>query len=156
MKKQVRKNFMNFILNEHESFIYPKLMKSFDTHTIFNFCSELKQLYVMITRAITFLIFYEEHESSFLTYCCQNGLISCDNRIIAEDINDYLSKKRFEVTSPEELKQSAYKAWDKKNYSLAAFLFWKAGDNNKLCYLKYMKHIMILSTQIIQVILMCY
>ena len=51
---------INSIIEEVKQFIYPKYVKSnFDQHKLFEFCSELKKLYVAITRARTFIIFFE-------------------------------------------------------------------------------------------------
>ena len=48
------------LISELKTFVYPiDLNNTYDKHEIFEFCSELKQFYVIITRAKTFLVFYE-------------------------------------------------------------------------------------------------
>ena len=50
------------IMNELKDFVYPiNLNENYDKHEIFEFCSELKQFYVIITRPKTFLVFYESN-----------------------------------------------------------------------------------------------
>ena len=51
---------INSIIEEVKQFIYPKYVKSnFAQDKLFEFCSELKKFYVAITRARTFIIFFE-------------------------------------------------------------------------------------------------
>jgi len=51
---------INDIIEEVKKLIYPKIDKSnFDKHKLFEFYSELKKFYVAISRAKTFIIFYE-------------------------------------------------------------------------------------------------
>ena len=52
------------ILNEFEYHIIPEYLlykNDEEIHSLFNLCSELKELYVSITRAKTFLFFYEKN-----------------------------------------------------------------------------------------------
>ena len=72
------------IIKEFSEFIYPELNMEFDKHKLFGFCSELKQFYVIITRAITFLIFYEdenkkEERNEFYNFCIDNNFIDEDS-----------------------------------------------------------------------------
>ena len=67
------------IINELRNMKYPHLKKGFDIHSNFEFCSELKQFYVIITRPRTFLLFYEEKANEYFQFfdrMIKNGMIN--------------------------------------------------------------------------------
>ena len=67
------------IINELICMKYPSLKCEFDIHKYFDFCSELKQFYVIITRPRTFLLFYEKKNISYFSFfrrMIKNGIIT--------------------------------------------------------------------------------
>ncbi len=115
------------IINEHKDFIYPDFSKfenkNFDKHLLYNFCTILKQLYVMMTRAQTFLIFYEENglDSRFLKYCIQKGLISTKENELEKNIINYFKDDKRIIKDPKELEIKAEKAFKNKRYGNAKY-----------------------------------
>ena len=95
------------ILKEFSEFIFPDLDIEFDKHKFFGFCAELKQFYVIITRAQTFLIFYEdenkkENRNEFYNFCIENNFIEEDkenynsnNENNLNDLKDEMNKYGF-------------------------------------------------------------
>mgnify|MGYP003430202878 CR=1 FL=1 len=59
---QIIAGIMAIIINEKKNYIYPKKKEdfTFDIHKYFEFCTELKKFYVLISRPKTFLLFYED------------------------------------------------------------------------------------------------
>ena len=125
------------ILNEIKTYIYPELNYPFDKHKLFEFCSEIKQFYVIITRAQTFLMFYESepdffNKFYFYRYCTEKRLIVdkrfIDGNIIINKINDYFKKNKIHVLSIEQFREDAINEYYKSNYSNALYFFEQIGE----------------------------
>ena len=128
---------MNLIINEHKNFIYPYFesfeIEQFDKHLFYHFCSILKQLYVMISRSQTFLIFYEENlQSSFLKYCIQKGLISTNKKQLEKEIKKYFSEFKRVIKDKNIFENNADELLKKRRYNDAKYFYLKA--ENKLKY----------------------
>ena len=86
------------ILNEFEYHIIPEYLLYKDDeeiHSLFNLCSELKELYVSITRAKTFLFFYEENTkllNLFLDLIKEFNLINEDTEESINNAIQYLNE----------------------------------------------------------------
>ena len=126
----------NSIIEEIKKFIYPKCDKSdFDKHRLFEFCSELKKFYVIISRARTFIIFYETgrgYNCEFYNFCIKNNLITLGNEITDDIFYQYLRTyfdKNFK-TNFEEYKNKALKFLNSGYYSRAKFLFSEIKEND--------------------------
>ena len=131
------------IVNELDEFVYPELNMKFDKHEIFEFCSELKQFYVIITRPKTFLVFYENNlnhsRDGFYRLMESNSA----NLIIREDnmnnsqqqflinVNNYFKDINLTVKSPEELRKLGNDEFNEGNYVRAIYLY-KTGKNKIL------------------------
>ena len=132
---QKENEIKNKIVNELDDFIYPELDLKFDKHEIFEFCSELKKFYVLITRARTFLVFYENNlnigrdgfyklmESNninLIVYGNQNNLL--------DKINKYFRDINLSVQTPDELRILGNNEFNEHHYSRALYLY-KIGKN---------------------------
>ena len=130
-----KEKLVNEIINEHETFLFPRIKKSFnfDFHTNFAFCSELKQFYVMVSRPRTFLLFYEENQTECATiynYFISKGLIYKEGQqLIKEQILAYFKNSKLQVANVEKITKIAEKEFKLKNYKKALFLYKKIGDN---------------------------
>jgi len=119
----------NSIIEEIKKFIYPKCDKSdFDKHRLFEFCSELKQFYVIISRARTFIIFYETgrgYNCEFYNFCINHNLITKGNEFIDDifyqNLRTYFDKN-FK-TNFEQYKNIALNFFNSGYYSRAKYLF---------------------------------
>ena len=122
------------ILDELDNFVYPNLDIKFDKHEIFDFCSELKQFYVIITRAKTFLIFYESNlykgRDSFYEFMKSENI----NLIVSENIlfnqnqllqrvSNYFNDINLRVRSPTELRILGNNEFNEGHYSRAIYLY---------------------------------
>ena len=125
------------ILNEIQAYIYPKLICSLDKHKLFEFCSEIKQFYVSITRAQTFLMFYESepdyyNKYYFYRYCAEKQLIAdkrfINGNTIINEINDYFKKNKISVLSVEQFREDAIKEYYRNNYRNALYFFEQIGE----------------------------
>ena len=130
-------NIQDKIINELNDFVYPKLNKIFDKHEIFQFCSELKQFYVIITRAKTFLVFYEKNltkgRDSFYRFMESeniNLIERCNNQNeLLKSIKKYFNKINLEVKSPHELRLLGNDQFNEGQYSRAMFLYNQAKND---------------------------
>ena len=125
------------ILDEIKAYIYPELDFPFDKHELFEFCSEIKQFYVIITRAQTFLMFYESESDYFnkflfYRYCTEKSLIVdkrfIDGNIIIKKINDYFQENKISVLSIDQFREDAINEYYKNNFSNALYFFEQIGE----------------------------
>ena len=101
------------IINELKCMKYPFLKSEFDVHTNFDFCSELKQFYVIITRPRTFLLFFEERDIqnfAFLNRMINNGIIkdlsqNRNNNNYIDEIIDYYEANNMLCKNKQEMKR---------------------------------------------------
>ena len=123
------------IFKEIDSFIYPAYNNNdFDKHKFFDFCSELKKFYVVITRPKTFLAFYEQNSersnnNNFYKFMINNNLISTDNQqnFITSIIKFFnMLKKNFSTKNS--LRILGNKAFNEGDYSRAVYSYKKAGE----------------------------
>ena len=138
------------ILKDVKNLKYPSLKGDFDIHSNFDFCSELKQFYVLITRPRTFLLFYEEKDSSkfsFFKRMIQNQIIkkvkNTDEVNYIDEIMNYYEKNEMLCRTKLEMKEFAERKMMEEKYEDAAYFFGKAGEtslqNKALIYLYYKK-----------------
>ena len=138
------------ILTDVKNLKYPSLKSEFDIHSNFDFCSELKQFYVLITRPRTFLLFYEEKDISkfsFFKRMIQNQIIkqvkNTDEVNYIDEIMNYYEKNEMLCRSKLEMKEFAERKMMEEKYEDAAYFFGKAGEtslqNKALIYLYYKK-----------------
>ena len=125
------------IIKEIEKLKYPSLKKEFDIHSNFDFCSELKQFYVLITRPRTFLLFYEEDiKSNFSFYkrMINNNIIKkvekTDKINYIDEIMSYYEKNQMICRNKEEMRKFAEKKMLEEKYEDAAYFFGKAGEKS--------------------------
>ena len=132
------------IISELKNFVYPiDLNNIYDKHEIFEFCSELKQFYVIITRAKTFLVFYEgnlnRERSGFYEFMKSkdiNLIETEDNKEITqkkflEEVSEYFDKINLTVKSPIELRILGNDEFNEGHYSRANYLY-KVGNHKSL------------------------
>ena len=134
-----KKKIISLIINEKKNYVYPKKKEdfTFDIHKYFEFCTELKKFYVLISRPKTFLLFYEDKNNKNVTpetqciingiyfYFIKYGLVIEYNENIVPTIIDYFNKITFYLINEEELREIAWKEFNKKNYKRASFFFLK-------------------------------
>ena len=123
----------NKIINELYNKKYPKLKKDFDIHSNFEFCSELKQFYVIITRPRTFLLFYEDKINEFFPFFKKmrdNGTIDFinDNSYINIIMNFYIRNQMI-ITNRAQMRIRGDQAFNAGHYYNAAYFYSKAGEN---------------------------
>ena len=126
------------IINELRCMKYPFLKSEFDIHTNFDFCSELKQFYVIITRPRTFLLFYEERNCqnfSFFNRMINNGIIkdlsqNRNNRNYIDEIIDYYEVNNMLCKNKKEMKKFGDRKFIEERYEDAAYFYGKAGEEN--------------------------
>ena len=125
------------ILEELKEMKYPSLKKNFDIHTNFEFCSELKEFYVIITRPRTFLLFYEEKDMtnfSFFNRMIKNGIIKDrriqDNYSYIGDIMNYFEKNNWACNNKKDIKKLGDKMMIKGRYEDAEYFYGKAEEEN--------------------------
>ena len=126
-----REEIINKIIKIHEDFIYPEInYDNFDKHDFFSFCTEIKQFYVGITRAETFLIFYEESDfgKKIIQFFIDNELISKDSNLIINQIEIKLKNLEILIENNKEIREKANKLFEKKEYKRASFLYKKIND----------------------------
>ena len=122
------------ILDELDDFVYPNLDIQFDKHKIFNFCSELKKFYVIITRAKTFLVFYESNlnqgRDSFYEFMKSENikLIDSENILynqnqLLQRVSNYFNDINLRVKSPTELRILGNNEFNEGHYSRAVYLY---------------------------------
>jgi len=133
----------NLIINELDNFVYPNdLNSNYDKHEIFEFCSELKQFYVVITRPKTFLVFYEtnlnKNRNQFYEFMKSENikLIEEDNNKNSQsnflyEVSEYFQKIKLTVNSPEELIKLGNNEFNEAHYLRAIYLY-KKGKNKFL------------------------
>jgi hypothetical protein len=102
------------IVNELNDFVYPlDLNDVYDKHDIFEFCSEIKQFYVIITRAKTFLVFYENNldynRREFYNFMKSEKIKLIEEFNSAEEflikVLDYFYKLNLNVKSKKDLRK---------------------------------------------------
>ena len=132
-EKEIKKK----IIREVEKLKYPSLKKEFDIHSNFDFCSELKQFYVLITRPRTFLLFYEENINSnfsFYKRMINNNIIKkvekADKVNYIDEIMRYYEENQMICKNKEEMKKFAEKKMMEEKYEDAAYFFGKAGEKS--------------------------
>jgi len=122
------------ILDELNDFVYPNLDIKFDKHEIFDFCSELKRFYVIITRAKTFLVFYESNlnkgRDSFYEFMKSENikLIDSENILynqnqLLQRVSNYFNDINLRVKSPTELRILGNNEFNEGHYSRAVYLY---------------------------------
>ena len=131
----------NKIVNELNDFVYPELDLQFDKHKIFEFCSELKQFYVIITRPKTFLVFYERNlnyeRDSFYNFMESQevSLIVPESynsqNIFLDNVTKYFNDINLIVKSPEQLRILGNEEFNEGHYSRANYLY-KTAKNDLL------------------------
>ena len=131
------------LIKELDGFIYPKLSIDFDTHEFFEFCSEIKKFYVIITRPKTFLVFYETNlnkgRDSFFELMKSKSI-----EIIVEEengnntqeqflnnVSNYFNNINLRVKSHEELRILGNKEFNEGHYSRAIY-FYKTSRHSLL------------------------
>ena len=127
------------IVDELKNFVYPKeLNNSYDKHEIFEFCSELKKFYVVITRPKTFLVFYENNlnrdRSGFYKFMNSNNINLIDyednnnnsQSNFLNEINMYFKNINLIVESHDNLRIIGNTEFKEGHYSRASFLYKKA------------------------------
>ena len=139
------------IKDELKSFVYPlDLNYKYDKHEIFEFCSELKQFYVIITRAKTFLAFYEtnlnEDRAGFYKFMKSNNInliVDEDNNqnknSFLENVNDYFKAIQLTVKSPKELRILGNDEFNEGHFSRANYLH-KIGEHKLLMAISEVFH----------------
>ena len=120
------------IINELRYMKYPNLKRDFDIHSNFEFCSELKQFYVIITRPRTFLLFYEEKANehfSFFIRMINNKIIKYirDNFFI-DIIVDFYKSRDMLIDNKTQMKIRGDKTFEEGKYYEAAYFYSKAGE----------------------------
>ena len=122
------------IINELNDFVYPNCLNyNYDIHEIFEFCSELKQFYVIITRPKTFLVFYEtnlnKERSGFyeLMKSKKINLIVSEDSIsqkeFLENVSKYFENINLTVKSPKKLRILGNDEFNEGHYSRATYLY---------------------------------
>ena len=133
--EDVKKN----LINELRNFVYPKdLNNIYDKHEIFEFCSELKKFYVIITRPKTFLVFYENNlnkeRNGFYKFMNSYKINLIDyedknNNSQTNFLNDvfiYFKNINLVVESPHKLRILGNSEFNEGHYSRACYLYRKA------------------------------
>ena len=123
------------IMDELRSMIYPSLKSEFDIHSNFDFCSELKQFYVIITRPRTFLLFYEENNMSnfsFFNRMINNGIIRYTNMQYnyIDEIMSYYINNQMICRNKNEMRRLGDFSFKEEKYEEAAYFYTKAGEEN--------------------------
>ena len=126
------------IINELKNLKYPTLKSEFDIHSNFDFCAELKQFYVIITRPRTFLLFYEDrnvNNFSFFNRMINNGIIkdlSQKNQYnnYIEEIMYYYERNEMLCKNKEEMKRIGDIKFNEERYEDAAYFYGKSGEIN--------------------------
>ena len=143
-KKTFTDIIKDLIIDELEEFVYPiDLNNNYDKHEIFEFCSELKQFYVIITRPKTFLVFYENNlnrdRNGFYEFMKSKDIdliVEEDNkdnsqRKFLENVLNYFQKINLIVKSPDELLILGNNEFNEGHYSRANYLY-KRGNHDLL------------------------
>ena len=123
------------IVEELRSMTYPSLKNEFDIHSNFDFCSELKQFYVIITRPRTFLLFYEKKDISnfsFFNRMINNGIIRNTDRnynYIDEIMNYYINNQMI-CRNKNEMRRLGDLSFKEEKYEEAAYFYTRAGEEN--------------------------
>ena len=120
------------IINELRYMKYPHLKKDFDIHSNFEFCSELKQFYVIITRPRTFLLFYEEKANEYFQFfnrMIKNGIINyiSDDSFI-EIIMDFYRENKMICENKGQMKNLGDRAFKEGKYYEASFFYSKTDE----------------------------
>ena len=123
------------IIDELNSMTYPSLKNEFDIHSNFDFCSELKQFYVIITRPRTFLLFYEEGNMSnfsFFNRMINNGIIRNTNMQYnyIDEIMGYYIDNQMICRNKDEMRRLGDLSFKEEKYEEAAYFYTKAGEEN--------------------------
>ena len=119
------------ILNEFEYQIVPEYLKpknEHEAHSLFNLCSELKELYVSITRAKTFLFFYEENYKVFKIYLDlikEFNLINEDSEDSINNAIQYLNEHLMDKKQLEKIAEDNYK---NGNYKKSEYYYTILGN----------------------------
>ena len=133
----------NKIINELDDFVYPELDMKFDKHEIFEFCSELKQFYVIITRPKTFLVFYENNlnhsrdgfyrlmESNDAKLIIREDNMNNSQQQFLTNVNNYFREINLIVKTPDELRKLGNDEFNEGHYFRANYLY-KTGKNKIL------------------------
>lgn len=118
----------NKIIENFKKIFYPIIEEKnlFNSENYFEFCTELKELYVAITRARTFLIFYDEDEEVFSIFKellePKKILKLCSDDEIVFEICSYL--KANNVRGEEkELEREGDKYFEMNKYTLAMYCY---------------------------------
>ena len=121
------------IINELYNMKYPQLKKDFDIHSNFEFCSELKQFYVMITRPRTFLLFSEnriDEEFPFFSRMINNGIIEyINNDSYIDTIMDFYTTNQMIIRNKRQMIFLGNQAFESGHYYNAAYFYSKAGED---------------------------
>lgn len=118
----------NKIIDNFKKIFYPTIEEKnlFNSENYFEFCTELKELYVAITRARTFLIFYDEDEEVFSIFKKllepTKILKLCSDDKILFDISSYLKENNVKVEE-KELEREGDKYFEIKKYTLAMYCY---------------------------------
>ena len=128
----------NKIINELRCMKFPNLKTDFDIHKNFDFCSELKQFYVIITRPRTFLLFYEERDISnfsFFNRMINNGIIKDLSHLgnqmdYIDEIINYYERNEMLCKDKGEMKRLGDRKFNEERYEDAAYFYGKAGEEN--------------------------
>jgi hypothetical protein len=117
---------IEIIVREYENILVPKLEKNYNSQAIFEFCTELKELYVAITRARTFLIFYDEDTEIFpifYKHISKIGLLIEDTEDnLIHKINHYLIDNNFKLNK-EFIENEGNRYFSLKHYSIALYYY---------------------------------
>ena len=121
------------IINELYNMKYPQLKKDFDIHSNFEFCSELKQFYVIITRPRTFLLFSEnriDEEFPFFSRMINNGIIEyINNDSYIDTIMDFYTTNQMIIRNKRQMIFLGNQAFESGHYYNAAYFYSKAGED---------------------------
>ena len=123
----------NKIIDELSFFKYPHLIKDFDIHSNFEFCSELKQFYVIVTRPRTFLLFYEERANenfSFFNRMINNRIIEkpTSNIHYVDTIMNFYKSKSMLIDNRTKMKLKGDAAFEEGKFFDAAYFYSKSGE----------------------------
>ena len=127
---------INRIIKNQKRLVKPKVDKKklmFDEHEQFDFCTEIKRFYVMITRPRTFLLFYEEEDcSAIYNAFFKYELISKDtSSTIEKQIISYFKNAKLSIQNTQKMYHLAEEKFKEKDYKKAAFLFRQINYTNQ-------------------------
>ena len=124
----------NKILDELNEFVYPNLNINLVKHEIFEFCSELKQFYVIITRPKTFLVFYENNlnrgrdsfyqlmKSQEVNLIVEEENENAQNQFLTT-VSNYFNDINLRIKSANELRILGNNEFNEGHYSRAIYLY---------------------------------